>query len=156
MPQSILERNFERQIEVGFECVPPIDPSPALRRMLEKRLDSYEKLELVLALVETPSRELSIEQLARELQIGTDVLRRLVAALVTAGLVAYADPDGVKLAANATELEVIAEASRLYNDDRAQIVALFQSVALDRIRGMAARSFADAFKIGKKKDPGNG
>ena len=103
--------------------------------MLEKRLDSYEKLELVLALCDTPTRELSIltpkapptdslhwsiEQLARELQIGTDVLRRLVAALVTAGLVAYVDPDGVKLAANATEMEVIGEAKRLFNEDRAR------------------------------------
>lgn len=136
--------------------MPPIAPSPALRRMLERRLDSFEKLEIALALRDAEGHELTVEQLARELQVGSDVLRRLVTALVSSGLVQQVDADGVKLAATESELVVLEEASRLYMEDRTEIVGLFSSIALDRIRGMAARSFADAFRIGKKKDGDNG
>lgn len=136
--------------------MPAFAPSPALRRLLEKRLDTFEKLEIVLALRDADNRELKIEQLARELQIGSDVLRRIVTALVGTGLVEETGGDTVRLAANGSELPVLEEASKLYLEDRTQIVALFSSIALDRIRGMAARSFADAFKIGKKKGDDHG
>lgn len=131
--------------------MPAFAPSPALRRLLEKRLDSFEKLEIVLALRDAENHELTIEQLARELQIGSDVLRRITTALVGTGLVEESGPDRVRLIANGADVPTLDEASKLYLEDRTEIVGLFSSIALDRIRGMAARSFADAFKIGKKK-----
>ena len=131
-------------------AVPPKDPSPALRRLIERRLDSYEKLELILALRDAPDGTLTVAALARELQIGTDVLRRLVATVAATGLVTLDGADQVKF--TAPDLEVLDEAAHMFAEDRSAVIALFSTIAMDRIRGMAARSFADSFKLRKKGD----
>jgi len=44
----------------------------------------------------------------------------------------------------------IAEAERLYAADPTKMLKVLSSVAMQRIRGMAARTFAEAFRIRKK------
>lgn len=130
-------------------------PSPSLRRLLETKLDTYEKLELVVVLSSRPDMTGTTDELARELQVGHDVLKRLAADLTRTGLVAV-DGDALRLVASATELPTIAEGAQLYQSDRNQVIQMLSAIAMDRIRGMAARSFADAFTLRKKKDGGDG
>jgi len=93
----------------------------------------------------------TVHELARELQVGDDVLRRLAVDLARTGVVNVDTDDRVHFTPNPAELGVIAECALLYEADRGHVIALMSAVALDRIRGMAARSFADAFTLRKKK-----
>jgi hypothetical protein len=127
-------------------------PSPGLRRLLESKLDTYEKLELVVVLSQRPGRTDTIDVLTRDLQVGHDVLRRLAAAIDFVEV----DGDTVRLVATPEELALVAEGAQLYSADRRQVVKLMTTIAMDRIRGMAARSFADAFTLRKKKDDSDG
>lgn len=131
-------------------------PSLGLRRLLEGKLDTFEKLELVIVLRECPDQTCTLGELARQLQVGPDVLRRVVAEVVRTGLVAHAENDQLRLAAGEADLALIAEGAERYRKDRHEVIALLSSVALDRIRSMAARSFADAFTIRKKKEDDDG
>lgn len=125
-------------------------PSPGLRQLLESKLDTYEKLELVVVL--SRRDEASLAELARELQVGGDVLRRLVLDLSRTGLVALSLDERVRLAATPDELAVIAEGAQLCRSDRGTVIQLLSAIALDRIRGMSARSVADAVALRRKKE----
>lgn len=127
-------------------------PSQELRRLLETKLDTVEKLEVVAVLSGRDGMSATFEEVARELQIGTDVLRRVTSDLARSGLVAI-DGETVTLTAKDDELRTIAEGAQL---DPRTIIRLLASVALDRVRGMAARSFADAFTLRRKKEDGDG
>jgi hypothetical protein len=130
-------------------------PSPGLRRLLETKLDTYEKLELVVVLSRRDGATATLGDLARELQVGDDVLKRLATDLSRSGLVAI-QKDLLQLAATPAELPVIEEGAQLYQSDRGKVISLMSTIAMDRIRGMAARSFADAFTLRKKKDTDDG
>ncbi len=127
-------------------------PSPQLRRLLETKLDTFEKLELVAVLAKLPDMTASFDEVARELQVGSDVLRRVATDLARTGFVELAG-DQITLTAQDHELQTIAEGASL---DPRTVIRILSSIALDRIRGMAARSFADAFALRKKKDDGDG
>jgi hypothetical protein len=71
-------------------------------------------------------------------------------------LVSLDEDDKVKLVATPEELDVIAEGAQFYESSPRKVISLLSTIAMDRIRGMAARSFADAFTIRKKKDEGDG
>lgn len=123
-------------------------PSPELRLLLETKLDTFEKLEVVAVLSRRDGMAATFDDVARELQVGTDVLRRIATDLARSGLVAI-DGETLTLTATDHELRTIAEGAQL---DPRTIIRLLASLALDRVRGMAARSFADAFTLRKKKD----
>ena len=131
-------------------------PSPRLRRLLETKLDTYEKLELVVVLSRLEGSTGTVNDLARELQVGQDVLRRLANDLSRTGLVDVDPDDKVKLVATPAELETIAEGAQFYESSPRKVISLLSAIAMDRIRGMAARSFADAFTLRKKKDDSDG
>ncbi|MBA3502001.1 MAG: hypothetical protein M4D80_20130 [Myxococcota bacterium] len=126
--------------------------SPALRRLLETKLDTYEKLELVVVLSKRAGMEAPLEELARELQVGDDVMKRLADELARTGLVEITG-EQVRLVGEPGDLATIDEGAAL---EPRKVISLLSSIALDRIRGMAARSFADAFTLRKKKDNGDG
>jgi hypothetical protein len=130
-------------------------PSPELRRLLETKLDTYEKLELVVVLCKRVNMEGQAQDLARELQVGDDVLKRFAAEVARTGLVEI-DDERIRLIAQPHELVTIGEGAKLLESDPRRLMSLLSSIALDRIRGMAARSFADAFTLRKKKDNGDG
>ena len=131
-------------------------PSPGLRRLLESKLDTYEKLELVVVLSRRDGSSGTVAELARQLQVGHDVLKRLATDLSRSGLVELDPDDKVKLVASPEELAVIAEGAQFYDSSPRKVISLLSAIAMDRIRGMAARSFADAFTLRKKKDDSDG
>ncbi|MDQ3365956.1 MAG: hypothetical protein M3680_11065 [Myxococcota bacterium] len=140
-----------------FEPVPTASPpSPGLRRLLETKLDTFEKLELALVLRDAPDRTGALAELARQLQVGVDVLKRVATELVRVDLVDLRADDTLHLIAGARELELIGEGAALYAQDRQEVIILLSTIAMARIRSLAARSFADAFNLRKKKKDGDG
>jgi hypothetical protein len=124
--------------------------TPELQELLESRLDTLEKLELALALRDAGQGDTSIAELARELQIGHDVLQQLAHEVARTELVAV-ENGAVKLLVTPEERALLDEAAALYEHDRRFVMRLMSKIAMDQIRRMAARSFADAFTFRKKK-----
>ena len=122
--------------------------SPELLQLLETKLDNLEKLELVLAVRDVP--ETTVAELARELQIGHDVLLGLATEVGRTKLVTVSD-GAVKLTASPEDVVLLDEAAALYASDRRSVMRVMSKIAMDHIRKRAARSFADAFDFRKKK-----
>jgi hypothetical protein len=53
---------------------------------------------------------------------------------------------------NPRDIPAMDEIATLYDEDRLLVVRTLTEIALDRLRGMAARAFADAFQLRKKKE----
>jgi DNA-binding IclR family transcriptional regulator len=122
--------------------------------LLENQLDTIEKLEISLALREAP-HGLALDELAHRLQVGPEVLGRVVSELVRSGLVDV-HPAGTRFAlrAEAVGREVLAEAAQLYADDRPGVIALMSRLARRRLRTLAARRFGPSDLAKKGGDEG--
>jgi hypothetical protein len=105
--------------------------SPGLRQLLATKLDTFEKVELVAVLAQRERNADTIDGLARELQVGRDVLERLAVDVAKTGLVLVTG-DAVRLVASPEELATIAEARQV---EPRKLVSVLSSIALDRVRG---------------------
>jgi len=122
-----------------------------LRDLLETRIDSFEKLELVLLLHRAPDRTRAVPELADQLQLRREVARRLSVELRGAGLVEFTYRGQVQLLPSSPlDEESVEELIRLYRSDPIQIMRLLSDIALRRIRSLASQAFADAFDLGRK------
>ncbi len=124
-------------------------PSDALVELLGNRLDSFEKLELVLVLREE-GRPMPLADLARRLQIGDEVFRRVASEVARDGLIEISDDDVAGLRVRDDEAAILDEAAMLYAADPTKMVRLLSAIAFDRIRSLSARTFADAFRLRKR------
>ena len=134
---------------VTFETRTALKPSDALVELLGNKLDSFEKLELVLVLRES-GRPMPLVDVARRLQIGDEVFRRVAADVAEAGLIEISADDVAVLRVVDGEAEILGEAARLYAADPTKMVRLLSTIAFDRIRSLSARTFADAFRLRKR------
>ncbi len=127
----------------------------SVTELLTNRIDSFEKLELVIALHDAPRTSLSIEALAAALKLSRATVRQAAKELHESALVDLTSNGDVQLLPpTKRELEAVAELARLYREDRITVVTALGEIAVDRIRNMASRVFADAFVI-RKKGGGN-
>ncbi|MDQ3366812.1 MAG: hypothetical protein M3680_15410 [Myxococcota bacterium] len=131
-----------------------LQPSAALRALLDAKLDTLEKLELALALQDAPGLAASVDDLALHLQVGREVLRQVAAEVTRTGLFEIHD-EAIQLRADAEEAALLDEAKELYHHDRHAMLRLLSAVAMERIRRRGAMTFADAFKL-KTKDRDRG
>jgi hypothetical protein len=129
----------------------------SIRDLLETRIDSFEKLDVIVALQGAPHQTMTVDALVQALGIPRDDIRQAVGQL-RRGLLVDLDASGEVRLLPPTEAdrESIRELAELYGEDRAPVLRLLGEIALERIRNMAARTFADAFLIGKKKGDGDG
>jgi DNA-binding transcriptional ArsR family regulator len=127
--------------------------SQTLRKLLDTHVESFEKLELLMLLRRAPGSQTAGE-LALALSLGADEIRETAAALSAAGLVTRA-PDGrISLAPQTAEQRAaLDELARVYEEDRIVLVKAIAETAMERLRSLAGRAFADAFVI-RKKPPG--
>jgi hypothetical protein len=132
-----------------------LEPSTELRALLDEKLDTLEKLEIVLALREAAERTSTVGDLAHHLQVGPGVLAQVVEEIQRARLVSVTG-DAVTLVLEGADAALLAEADLLYRQHRSDVIRLFSTIAMNRIRRMAARTFADAFQLRKKKDGDHG
>ena len=119
--------------------------------LLANRIDSFEKLELVVALYAAPRATMSIDALVTALSLSREDVRRAASELREASLIDLASRGEVQLLPP-TERDhaAVSELVRLYQEDRFAVVKAMGEIAVSRIRNMASRAFADAFIIRKK------
>jgi DNA-binding IclR family transcriptional regulator len=125
--------------------------SQALRRLLDAHVDSFEKLELLMLLRRAPEQGRTAGELARALDLDAAEVGELVSGLVSAGLVAWAADGAISLSPRtAEERAAMDELARVYDEDRITLVKAIAETAMDRLRNLAGRAFAEAFVIRKK------
>ena len=138
--------------------------TPAVRRLLADGIDSFEKLELVLALSRAKG-PVTLADLATNTELDLALVRQLADELEHRGLLVIdradaGDLDGAGKIARLTpkpeDAEAVSELAALYDEDRLLVLKALSKVAMERIRGMAARTFADAFQLRGKKDDEDG
>ena len=91
-----------------------------------------------------------LADLARRLQIGDEVFRRVASEVARDGLIEISDDDVAGLRVRDDEAAVLDEAAMLYAADPTKMVRLLSAIAFDRIRSLSARTFADAFRLRKR------
>lgn len=129
-------------------------PEP-VRQLLVTRVDSFEKLELVLALLRAPCRTMSVPELGTALQIPRDVVRRLVMDLRAVSVVELTFRGQIQLQVPSPDDErAFAELSHSYQSDPVHVIRLLSEIAVERIRTMASRAFAKA--LTQRKGDGSG
>lgn len=121
------------------------------------RVDSFEKLELVVALYGAPRSTMTVDELSQLLKISRDETRRTALELRGASLVVLTSSGAVQLLPPTTrDLELVGKLVALYDQDRLAVVKAMGQIAVDRIRNMASRAFAEAFVIRKKAGDDHG
>jgi hypothetical protein len=130
---------------------------PAVQELIKTRIDTFEKLDLVVTLHRAPHGTMSVDALTRALGAPRDVVRQTVADLRRSMIVDF-DSRGeiLLLAPTDGDRTAIRELVEIYLDDPALVLRFLGEVALDRIRSMAASTFADAFVLRKKKGKDDG
>jgi len=124
----------------------------SLQRFLATQIDTFDKLEIAVELASTGA-EVERSHLAAGLSLPADVFARSLAELVQTGLLAVrGDAIGP---ANPEAARGMEELLRAYRTDGVTVVRAIAEIAMQRIRGNPARSFADAFVLRskKKEDP---
>jgi predicted transcriptional regulator len=124
--------------------------SPELHALLESKLDTFEKLEVVLTL-RAAGRPMSLNEVAHELQVGPEALQRVTDSVVASGIIVRSEDDLFALRSGPWDV-LVDEAARLHQRQPQQLMRALTRIAMERIRGMSARTFADAFRIRKKGD----
>jgi sulfur relay (sulfurtransferase) DsrF/TusC family protein len=135
--------------------VPTPRLTAAARRLLGVSLDSFEKLEISIALHRTAAHTLSVPELCTRLKLSSRVVDRGIDELTHAGVVRLAD-GAVRLTLDAQDVPAMDEIAALYDEDRLLVVRALTEIAMEKSRGMTARAFADAFQLRKKKEDDDG
>lgn len=125
-----------------------IDPS--VRKLLRDPLDTYEKLEVAVALVRAPGHALSLAELQRSDVLSAEQIARGVEDLARVGLVHTAG-GLVRLAIPPAETTAYLALSEQHARDAPAIAVALSELALEKIRGMTAHAFAEAFHSRTKK-----
>ncbi|MBA3394378.1 MAG: hypothetical protein H0T89_17160 [Deltaproteobacteria bacterium] len=128
----------------------PINLSPELQTLLDDKLDTFEKLELVLTLHSTGA-PMTLADMALHLQVGREALRRVVDEVAASQVIEANGDDTFRLRSGYWD-GVMDEAASILANEPTMLMRVFTRIALARIRGMAARTFAEAFRIRKKGD----
>lgn len=138
--------------------------SSAVRRLLERTIDTFEKLEIVLALFRS-TRPLTMADLERSLDIPVDQIRKFLVELLRDGMVAIESAEAgelqgagqiVRLVPKDDDGAALSELAQVYEEDSVVVVKALSAISVDRIRSMAARTFADAFQLRRKKENDDG
>jgi hypothetical protein len=123
-----------------------------VRKLLETELDSLEKLELIRYL-RRAKYAVARHEIVRALHLDREAADALIDELARGELVeTTADGGAVQLGTAATGA-TCDDLMRIYDEDRLQIVSVMSSLAVARIRRMAARTFGEA--LASKKKPSN-
>jgi hypothetical protein len=117
--------------------------------LLRTHLDSFEKLEVVRALRGT-GQAMSRDDLGRECRFTSDTIDEVVASLARMNVV---ETDGARGAVHLGSMSLepaFQSLMTIYEHDRLVVMSALSSIAMERIRNMAAKAFADAFVLRKK------
>jgi hypothetical protein len=133
------------------------EPLPAeLLDLLQAQVGSLEALELLLLLHRTQERAWDRFEIANRLGLSDDIVEASAASMESHGFLArHGTGPGTTWQYSARPPERAAMIDRLatvYADRRLEIMRILSAQAMERLRESAARAFADAFIIRRKKD----
>jgi DNA-binding IclR family transcriptional regulator len=132
------------------------EPIPSdLLELLRQRVGSLEELEVLLLLQRTRERRWEVFEITRELGLPDGIVDTTLVALRSQGFVASEGPGGREWNYQPRTAELAALVERLaavYVERRLEVMRLLSAWALERVRDSAARAFADAFVLRRKKD----
>jgi DNA-binding MarR family transcriptional regulator len=125
---------------------------------LREYIESYEQLEVLLALYAEPSRALTAKSLGVRLRMPTSTVSEALAVLCNRNLVERQKPDEgaecFQLRPQPIVNQTLARLAALYSSHAVEIIRLMSAHSIERIRTAALRSFADAFLFRKDKNNG--
>lgn len=121
-----------------------------VRELLASRIDSFEKLELVLALHAAPRSSMSVPDLAGTLKLEPTTVRQAALELRERALVEVSADEVQLLPPTTRDADAITALAHHYAQDRLAIVKALGEIGVDRIRTMASRAFVDALAARKK------
>jgi hypothetical protein len=130
--------------------------SAEVRTLLRDHVESYEQLETLLLLHRDHGQALPAESVASTLNLpvalaaeALEHLHRcnLLDSRVAAGTRSFSFKKG-----NASVEATVADLAHVYDVNRLAIINLMSANAIERVRTKAARVFADAFILGRRKD----
>jgi DNA-binding IclR family transcriptional regulator len=121
-----------------------------VQTLLVTKLDSYERLE-IMRVLHGAGRTMSQSELVDACGLSSDDVDDALASLGRSKLVEH-DPanHGIRVGPASAD-PCFATLMQAYNEDRAAVLAVLSSALMQRLRSMAARAFADAFVIRKKR-----
>jgi hypothetical protein len=126
---------------------PKLDPDS--EALLRDQLDSFEKLELVQAL-RTAGRPMSTSELEVACRLAPDTVREVLGILSHLRIVERDDGGTLFRVAATGRAPAFETLMSVYEADRSSVMCTLSAMAMERIRGMAARAFADAFLLRKR------
>jgi hypothetical protein len=133
----------------------PLQHDPETYKLLCTRLDSFEKLEIV-RLLRASGQPMSRADLQTAGRFSSDTVVEALGSLAQSRLIEIDEATSlVRLGSPAHERAFHAVMSA-YEDDRAAVLSLLSTIAMERIRSMAARAFAEAFVLRKKRGDDDG
>jgi hypothetical protein len=121
-----------------------------VRALLVTKLDSYEKLEIMRALGRA-GRTMSRSEFEAACWLSSDAVDDALPSLERSKLIEH-DPvnHGIRIGAAGAD-PCFVTLMQAYDEDRAAVLAVLSSAVMQRLRSMAARAFAEAFVIRKKR-----
>jgi hypothetical protein len=130
--------------------------SGGLSGFLYEHVTSYEHLEALLLLHARTADTWSAAAVAQATHLTDAAAEQCLEDLCSSGICGARDVDGERVYRFAPSSPAIAafvaELAAAYDADPLGVVHSMNSNALHRVRNRAARAFADAFVLGKKKD----
>lgn len=121
-----------------------------VRALLVTKLDSYEKLE-IMRVLRGARPAMSWSEIEAACQLSSDAVDDALADLGRSKLVEH-DPVDHRFRLGAASADpCFATLMQTYDEDRAAVLAVLSSAVMQQLRSMAARAFADAFVIRKKR-----
>ena len=126
-----------------------------LRTLLTTQLDSFEKLEIVRVL-RAAGQAMSAEALESACRCPSQTVREALEELERGAIIEQADGGRLVRLGPGSKRPHFEALMQLYEEDRPRVMSVLSSLAMERIRTMAARAFADAFLIRTKRGDNDG
>ncbi len=123
-----------------------------VRKLLETDVNSIEKLDLIRYL-RSAGGPVPRAEISRVLDLDRETADTLIDELAGADLVEVAGARSPVRSGAAAAGEACEDLLRIYDEDRLLVVSTLSSLAMERIRNMAARAFGEALVSKKKPKP---
>jgi predicted transcriptional regulator len=134
----------------------PLELPDRVRRLLLGPLDSFEKLEIVIALHARGDKPLTLDALESRVGAPASVLTMALDELIAAGIVERR-AGSASVISPGCDRTALDELAASWSTSRTSVLEVMTARAVERIRASAARAFADAFALrrGHKSNDGD-
>lgn len=165
MPAAAVRGSLEADLSGAFRDVPPPDPvssdnlRAAVLELLDKRIESFEQLEILLLLRSGSDRSWTAQEVGKHVRQpghAEEALSALRAAGLVQAVTTGSQPHYV-YSPLAPQLDAaVGELARQYREQPIAVMRTLSTNSIRRMRTTAARAFAEAFGLRKKEDGESG